>query len=148
MDFPGKSLSIRAKQRLLGGRGYSWDEDNDIWTAEGGVRDKEGMRERERERRGDIFQRSFGIVLTFFVLEDVRVLLVNDDATVAGFSGTEKQRSLLFKLLDSISLVGIRTLSLPVLRFLFFFFFSFLFLERKARCFRISLLVKTVLAVS
>lgn len=76
------------------------------------------------------------------------MLLVNDDATVAGFSGTEKQRSLLFKLLDSISLVGIRTLSLPVLRFLFFFFFSFLFLERKARCFRISLLVKTVLAVS
>lgn len=147
MDFPGKSLSIRAKQRLLGGRGYSWDEDNDIWTAGGGVRDKEGMRERERERGGDIFQRSFGIVLTFFVLEDVRVLLVNDDATVAGFSGTEKQRSLLFKLLDSISLVGIRTLSLPVLRFLFFFF-SFLFLERKARCFRISLLVKTVLAVS
>lgn len=104
------------------------------------------MRERERERGGDIFQRSFGIVLTFFVLEDVRVLLVNDDATVAGFSGTEKQRSLLFKLLDSISLVGIRTLSLPVLRFLFFS--SFLFLERKARCFRISLLVKTVLAVS
>lgn len=49
MDFPGKSLSIRAKQRLLGGRGYSWDEDNDIWTAGGGVRDKEGMRERERE---------------------------------------------------------------------------------------------------
>lgn len=53
------------------------------------------------------------------------MLLVNDDATVAGFSGTEKQRSLLFKLLDSISLVGIRTLSLPVLRFLFFFFFPF-----------------------
>lgn len=50
MDFPGKSLSIRAKQRLLGGRGYSWDEDNDIWTAGEGVRDKEGMRERERER--------------------------------------------------------------------------------------------------
>lgn len=49
MDFPGKSLSIRAKQRLLGGRGYSWDEDNDIWMAGGGVRDKEGMRERERE---------------------------------------------------------------------------------------------------
>lgn len=75
------------------------------------------------------------------------MLLVNDDATVAGFSGTEKQRSLLFKLLDSISLVGIRTLSLPVLRFLFFFSFFF-FLERKACCFRISLLVKTVLAVS
>ena len=50
MDFPGKSLSIRAKQRLLGGRGHSWDEDNDIWTVGGGVRDKEGMRERERER--------------------------------------------------------------------------------------------------
>lgn len=49
MDFPGKSLSIRAKQRLLGGRGHSWDEDNDIWTAGGGVRDKEGMREREKE---------------------------------------------------------------------------------------------------
>ena len=132
MDFPGKSLSIRAKQRLLGGRGHSWDEDNDIWTVGGGVRDKEGMREREREREeeGGIFQRSFGIVLTFFVLEDVRVLLVNDDATVAGFSGTEKQRSLLFKLLDSISLVGIRTLSLPVLRFLFFFSFFFFFGEK------------------
>lgn len=38
------------------------------------------------------------IVLTFFVLEDVRVLLVNDDATVAGFSATERKRGfLLFK---------------------------------------------------
>lgn len=58
------------------------------------------------------------------------MLLVNDDATVAGFSGTEKQRSLLFKLLDSISLVGIRTLSLPVLWFLFFFFLSFFWREK------------------
>lgn len=82
---------------------------------------KEGRSERVREKEKGIFQRSFGIVLTFFVLEDVRVLLVNDDATVAGFSGTEKQRgSLLFNLLDSISLVGIRTLSLP----LSFFFLS------------------------
>lgn len=81
------------------------------------------MRERERERGR--YLPTFFLVLTFFVLEDVRVLLVNDDATVAGFSGTEKQRSLLFKLLDSISLVGIRTLSLPVLRFLFFFLFFF-----------------------
>lgn len=60
------------------------------------------------------------------------MLLVNDDATVAGFSGTEKQRSLLFKLLDSISLVGIRTLSLPVLRFLFFFFFFPFFGEKSS----------------
>lgn len=55
------------------------------------------------------------------------MLLVNDDATVAGFSGTEKQRgSLLFNLLDSISLVGIRTLSLPV---------SFFFLSERSSLF-------------
>lgn len=99
-------------------------------------RSKEELDGRMREKGKGIFQRSFGIVLTFFVLEDVRVLLVNDDATVAGFSGTEKQRSLLFKLLDSISLVGIGTLSLPLS------FFSPFFLERIARCLRISLLVK------
>lgn len=132
MDFPGKSLSISAKQRLLG-RHYTGAIRGGTTTS---GRSKEELDGRMREKGKGIFQRSFGIVLTFFVLEDVRVLLVNDDATVAGFSGTEKQRSLLFKLLDSISLVGIGTLSLPLS------FFPPFFLERIARCLRISLLVK------
>lgn len=60
---------------------------------------REGETEKERGRKGNgILQCSFGIVLTFFILENVRVLLVNDDATVAGFSETErKQGFLLFK---------------------------------------------------
>lgn len=98
----------RAKQRLLGGRsgdrgqrrrpGRRIRPRGECIPRQGDPLG-EGETEKERGRKGNgILQCSFGIVLTFFVLENVRVLLVNDDATVAGFSETEwKQGFLLFK---------------------------------------------------
>lgn len=66
------------------------------------------------------------------------MLLVNDDATVAGFSGTEKQRSLLFKLLS----IRYRPLELERFLFPFYDFFSFSFSERNSVVFEFRFSLK------
>lgn len=125
----GKIVIDRTKQRLLAARRgpgrqtrARYDED---------CRDK-GSDRGGRKGKG-VFQCSFGIiVLTLFVLENVRMLLVNDDATVAGFSGTEWKTSVsLIQAFHSISLAEIRALP-PASRFRFSFAqFSPTFLVRR-----------------
>lgn len=137
MDFPGKSLSISAKQRLLGGRDYSLGART---TTSGRPEEeletrKKWERERDRERYLPTFFRD----CTYFLCTGGRSSASREWRRNGSriFWNRETEVSLIQASLDSISPVGIRTLSLPVLRFLFFFF-----LREKLRCFRISLLVK------